>query len=1524
MNNINYEALNVFIEGMKGDWAQHVESSKSFQNGVNGRLHSHNGSISFSSVKGTKLIYSNDFIVKYNGFCAFSDELILIAKADKNKIVESGTGENNDDFNIITKEQIRVSFIDLNIEKNQLSKEINFDSAIKNVTVQELVATEDESPLIINVPFSEIENSNEQVDLGNYYEEIFNSNGFQLCQITDTVIPPNNKDYIDCIISITLNSDKTINDKLIWSGNLNIPMDAKIVTYGLKENNFYKRVYFTDYSNPFRVINIKDPVFSSRKASEFSAFQNVALLRPQIASTGTRGQIKAGTVMYCYRLFTANGQTTEFSPLSEDFKILASNTDSNFEGGSISETTTTNVKVKCNLINYKNFNEIECVVIEYEALGAPTSIRSLGIKKVAPVVYFDHYGNEAEFSSDLTLSEILVRKNSWKYCSDLVSKNNLLIASGLRNEPLPSYFQNVTHLFALHAWDENGGTFESYINPDPEKYRWIDPKVNSKMFSSERKVYNSIQSFEGFKITLNNKANLKSIETTIPSKSKETYDEYINEVYAWLQSIKDSPEFSVKFPNIKVESIRGKILFSKINPAIDVDFEKINFSYSTLQIIEDVQDDIKIKNLSIGQNKIHGYQSLGFNQGTGIRVTFNPESEELMTKAANTYPTAMPLINMKKPSQKKFFFKGEIYRLGLQVWLTDGSTPFTIPLGDIKIPELGENKMYLDGNSNPIKTNEKYTNSKVVGNKLMSDAISLEFEVRLSCEIQDKISMYQIVYVERTEDNRSILCQGISAPLERTNNFWHTEYVNLPDPVSNKWNLPFMGGPNYDHQGLITGDENINEGERSKNTKRVVTNRKLFYFDSPEIIFNIISADKIKNGKVVRVNRLNPDMPRDVTYSWNPEKMPAFSRKIPNDQIQGSSDELPLMALFSMFIEKPGIKNEISIEEAESFLPGEIKNPTSMKSSFEISNHGMTLGRPAWYYLDTTRQDKKCNNTSNSGTALHYELFKSANVAVGNNTVIIKTSEDVFSNEFIAQSPVRIPGSKFIHSNLDYYGSYPVYDTHALINIKMNNSQNIYGGRSELAYSKNVYIPLSDTIPILKTSSNVQKFKVYGDTYCTLFLRLKTFLNDGGVWKPRMDNHSSCRDKYEEEEYTRKGAWTYGVVLEASIEPKFSHDELFYKSNGKINLSSRETGKINEAYFQKNNLKTYIPKPYNFKDDPNLSNIIAVSDVKMNGDYIDSFSSFRVNNFYELEKDKGTAYNLAKFLDTIFVIQEDQVSQLMINENIMIASSAGEISTKQGSGNMIEGHKVIADFGTSIRRAIVETVSNDKNFGGFTFIDEKKFEWVKSGVPKLVEKDLQLKFREVFENDPIVDTEGYYDDEYKETNIRIRTKSGKSMMLSFNEKFDAFNGYMEIDSDVFFTFDNSIYAPNSDSKEIHQLNSGMFLEYFNEQKTLKLKYTINVNPQTVKIFKVWSATLNTKYPIKKITIETSLGQKRVILGTHSRYEIKEGSHNVPMKNDTDWDDLRGEWASVEVEVESKNNQKIDIFSFINFVRHSNQ
>lgn len=124
------------------------------------------------------------------------------------------------------------------------------------------------------------------------------------------------------------------------------------------------------------------------------------------------------------------------------------------------------------------------------------------------------------------------------------------------------------------------------------------------------------------------------------------------------------------------------------------------------------------------------------------------------------------------------------------------------------------------------------------------------------------------------------------------------------------------------------------------------------------------------------------------------------------------------------------------------------------------------------------------------------------------------------------------------------------------------------------------------------------------------------------------------------------------------------------------------------------------------------------------------------------------------------------------------------------------------------------------------------------------------------------------------------------------------------------------------SESLHELNRGKYLNLFKKQRTMKIGFVVNQDPSSIKIFKHVQMVLNTNYAIRNICVRTSNDQERFIPGDHIVYRIREGMHSVPLKNPEDWDDLRGSWAYIEIEIDSINNCKVDLFSVITHLRKS--
>lgn len=1500
----NTEQEHFFINGMKVDNVNNAKDSKSYFFGWNGRLYSKNGKIAFSSIEGTIDVFDDNRIIKYLGYTAFKDELILMVKV-----------RNTGNFGI------------------------EDDGDNDNDNTYPSGNTSPTDP--------------QAVDFSDLYQIVDDGYYGPICGTGQDPDEPLGE-IIDGIISIQKDSG-IMTGKYLWVGDMNWSITSKICTVGMHENNSFKRIYLTDFLNTFKVINILNGRIQNLSSEQFNVFQESSLSQPLIEEIQSGGSLKSGVIFYVYRLLSDDGQRTVFSDLSERVLIYPGTTGQDIRGGDVSEDTGKKVKIKIVSENIDIYDKIEVAAIVYEAEGSPTSIKSIGVQDLENVNVFYHAGTEPGYDLNITISDLTERSGNWRYCSDLKTKKNKLIAAGLRNSPLPFTLLDIEKDFILRAFNASGSTYNtSFINPDPKTYRYI-PKSGSIGNYRKKKTYiEEIKVFGSFVFTM--KYQTTSFSFTF--NEQNMYNNMTAKIWNFINSVKSN------FPQFFFTYLNGDIVIAPASPTYNLD--DLIFTFSTSEVTFDAHFDYEFINQNLSGQLIHGFQSYGFERGNGIRITFKPEFQDLMAKAGPfmsiKHPDAVVdwdytfwdwgnindingvladsynfnrqnLFDLKENKFKRGLFKGEIYRLGLQ-FERSGESIFVLPVGDIYVPEIGEDVKGL--------TNEEITvwaNSRQKDNILQSILTNLLVDVRLNCELRKIYSSIKLVYVQRTADNRTIVCQGLAAPLVRYNQFDGTS-IQMNPAVAMKWQLPFMGGPGIDTRGVYDyGTYGENMGGINGTRGRTIVHRKLMYFDSPEILFDRIPANTVQTGKIQVVAKVWPDHEGSKTLShgksW--ETGASFSQKIhstipvtgrnsmpganfPNPHgLVGDGQLLPNWVNVSIFSEASYIKNKVSsnIYKSKMMAKGEILSGSYLDVSYEISNNALTLFQPVLFYSEPDRYpDVKQGHTT-------FEGWKSNRHCVGARTMFLKSQDEIFTHSFYDELRAPCP-----HEGTGFsYGNDSAFVKHAVINIIKENEDTVYGGRTELAYSRNVFIPMSKTIAIPKKTNRTMRIVVEGDTYSSLFFNNKTQYASYPVERLQM-NHAGGGDngvddnKDYDDVPKRTAAWAYGVVIESTVDVALAKGLKFYQNSGPVDMQ-KTTDNINEVYFQEGTLKKYISKPVDFKDDPDLLHIVAVSDPKVMGSPVDNWTSFKVNNFYELEKDKGAVYNLAKALDKVFAIQERQTSILGLNERAAISTSEGDVRFKTGTGDGIDGHDVISDYGTSIRRSVTESFFSEKGKTGFYFYDETKNELVRVSEPILVKEDMGYYINKLLENNKVYDVEGYYDDLNKESIIRTRLQDGNFLTFSYNELLEVMNGLFEYDHDQYFYWNSEVYAPKKGSTSIiEQFNKGTHLKISGTDRSMKIGVITNISPTASKIFHNFMANINVLYPIEKLTIRTSTGQERTILGTHKRYKIREGIHTVPLKNDIDWSDLRGEWMELTLEIKNKQNKKIDIFSITNFVRES--
>lgn len=268
-----------------------------------------------------------------------------------------------------------------------------------------------------------------------------------------------------------------------------------------------------------------------------------------------------------------------------------------------------------------------------------------------------------------------------------------------------------------------------------------------------------------------------------------------------------------------------------------------------------------------------------------------------------------------------------------------------------------------------------------------------------------------------------------------------------------------------------------------------------------------------------------------------------------------------------------------------------------------------------------------------------------------------------------------------------------------------------YGGYTQAAIEQRTWILSSDITKVVNGSVTLGTIG-YGDVYAqiipytrilkdvvranfgkdignTCYIPLESSILYKGVAGKTWDNYYNYADNVTEQPYDliqeSKGVWTN------------SHGASFTQENDLYNYNS--------AYSTDNKSKVYITKPSVYNPQSNFDCLVKNSDRKINGEIIDSWTSFKPNNKIELDTSRGKLVDLVNLNNTLFFIQEAGGGTLSVDEREMISSgNAGSLYL--GTGGVLNRFDYIF---TNYGARAIDSVTNTNNYIYFYDASAGKF-----------------------------------------------------------------------------------------------------------------------------------------------------------------------------------------------------------------------
>ena len=243
------------------------------------------------------------------------------------------------------------------------------------------------------------------------------------------------------IWKLTYDIDYVSTLTLIYNGMIDfttIHPIAPTATLGRYENEDIQRIYWTEFFNPLRSLNVADVNAMAIDPSLLDLRPGVSMDIPLLQQISTGGVLKVGCYNIAYRLKNTNGSTTNFSPLSNNIFIVTpdealSTLGTNwisYNGSPQGTTSDKKITLKINTID-TDFDRIECFVVIRETLtGTPLVFSFLDEPITSNSFTFDYTG--LEDTIEITYNDFVDVGTAFTHCKTIATKDNRLFAGNVK------------------------------------------------------------------------------------------------------------------------------------------------------------------------------------------------------------------------------------------------------------------------------------------------------------------------------------------------------------------------------------------------------------------------------------------------------------------------------------------------------------------------------------------------------------------------------------------------------------------------------------------------------------------------------------------------------------------------------------------------------------------------------------------------------------------------------------------------------------------------------------------------------------------------------------------------------------------------------------------------------------------------------------------------------------------------------------------------------------------------------------
>lgn len=246
-----------------------------------------------------------------------------------------------------------------------------------------------------------------------------------------------------------------------------------------------------------------------------------------------------------------------------------------------------------------------------------------------------------------------------------------------------------------------------------------------------------------------------------------------------------------------------------------------------------------------------------------------------------------------------------------------------------------------------------------------------------------------------------------------------------------------------------------------------------------------------------------------------------------------------------------------------------------------------------------------------------------------------------------------------------------------------DNVQNRFGGQTEEAFENNVWLPCGDPISLVDINNEVKDSVTIrweeGDTYFQRYDHIKTY-------PFTLEDQNAVTD-----------------IVSFMCETRVNIDGRYDRNRGQtsnFSITPENFNLMNDVYSQPNNFFNYRTINPNKLNLDNFHNSITWTKTKTIGELVDTWTNITLASTLDLDGDKGKVRALRRLNNNIIAMQDKGISQILYNENTQVSTTEG-VPIEIANSGKVQGKRYISGkIGCTNKWSICETPN------GIYFVDD--------------------------------------------------------------------------------------------------------------------------------------------------------------------------------------------------------------------------